>query len=564
MWFLNDKRRKNVKKAFTLLLVLVMCFAAFAGGKAESKNPAAEAAWVAKGTPLADARVRQALRYAIDMDTIVDTLFEGMAQTAVSLTSPGDWLAEGLETYEYNPEKAKELLKEAGWPSDYTLDVVYYYSDQQTVDLMAIIQQYWAAVGVKSSFRKLEGDLTSQLWIPPADRVNGPSEVKWDLAYAAIAALSESEFYDRFESVSSNNSSIPYDAHLDELVQATRASADTEVQKAAFKELQKYISENMFAMPLYHQIAFIYTSDKLDMKGNAVGNDQYSYEKNILDWTIDRPDGMLYTNCGPMEFYQAPTVNPGQFPYQEFIFDKLINADASLNPTGGMLAETYEVTPDGMQITFNLRDDVTWHDGEPFTADDVVFTIEFYIQTPGLNAVALNTFKSIKGAEAFLNGEADSIEGISVDGNTVTVTFEKVDPNALLTFSQWPMLPEHLLGDVNPVTNQQNSFWQNPVGTGPFKVSETVLGNYAILERYDGYYRTGTGNIQKIFMFASNENDANLIKNAESGQIDYAFSKNVTDTQGIEKLANMTVHPVNIRYTRLFFINQFPHEANIK
>ena len=553
-----------MKKLIALLLVTMMCFSVFAGGSSESSAPAAEAEWVAKGTPLADVRVRQALRYAIDMDTIVDTLFEGMAETAISLTSPGDWLADGLNEYEYNPELAKQLLEEAGWPSDYTLDVVYYYSDQQTVDLMSIIQQYWAAVGVKSSFRKLEGDLTAQLWIPPEDRANGPSEVKWDLAYAAIAALSESEFYDRFESTASNNSSIPYDAKLDELVQATRASADTEAQKAAYKELQKYISENMLVMPLYHQIAFIYTSDKLDMKGNPVGNDQYSYEKNILDWTIDREDGILYTNCGPMEFYQGPAMNPGQFPYQEFIFDKLINADENLNPTTGMLAESYEVSPDGMQIVFNLRDDVTWHDGEKFDAEDVVFTIEFYLKTPGLNAVALTTFRSIKGAQAYMDGTADSVEGIEVDGNKVTITFEKVDPNALLTFSQWPMLPEHLLGDVNPVTAQQNSFWQAPVGTGPFKVGETVLGNYAILDRYEGYYRTGTGNIQHIFMFASNENDANLIKNAESGQIDYAFSKNVTDTQGIEPLSNMTVHPVNIRYTRLFFVNQFPHEANIK
>ena len=555
-----------MKKLLSLLLVLLISVSVFAGGSQEAASASsdAEPEWVSKGTPLADVRVRQALRYAIDMDTIVDTLFEGMAQTAVSLTSPGDWLADGLNEYEYNPELAKQLLEEAGWPKDYTLDVVYYYSDQQTVDLMAIIQQYWAAVGVKSSFRKLEGDLTSQLWIPPADMVNGPSEVKWDIAYAAIAALSESEFYDRFESTATNNSSIPYDAKLDELVQATRASADTEVQKAAFKELQKYISDNMLVIPLYHQIAFVYTSDRLDMKGNAVGNDQYSYEKNILDWTIDSPDGMMYTNCGPMEFYQAPNVNPGQFPYQEFLFDKLVNADASLNPTGGMLAESYEVSPDGMQIVFNLRDDVTWHDGEPFTADDVTFTIEFYLKSPGLNAVALNTFRAIKGAAAYADGTAESVEGVTVDGNTVTVTFERIDPNALLTFSQWPILPEHLLGSVNPVTAQQNEFWQHPIGTGPFKVSETLLGNYAILDRYEGYYRTGTGNIQRIFMFASNENDANLIKNAESGQIDYAFSKNVTDTQGIELLDNMTVHPVNIRYTRLFFVNEFPHPANIK
>ena len=551
-----------MKKLTAIVLLLSLCLGVFAAGTQEVAPTAA--AWEDKGTPLADVRIRQALRLAIDMETIVDELFEGKAQRAVAMTSPGSWLADGLDPYTYDPEKAKALLDEAGWPKDYTLDVVYYYGDQQTVDLMAIIQQYWAAVGVKSSFRKLEGDLASQLWVPPADRKNGPSAVKWDLAYAAVAALSENEFYDRFESTASNNSSIPWQEGLDELVQATRATADVEKQKAAFKALQREINENMYNIPLYHQLSFIYTSNKLDIAGSDLGNDQFSFNKNILDWKIDNKDGMMYTNGGPMEFYEAPMVNPGLYLYQELLFDKLINADANLTPTDGMLAKSYSVSPDGMQITFDLRSDVKWHDGAAFSAKDVVFSIEYFLKTPGLNAVALNTFKSIKGASAYVDGSASSVSGIKVDGNKVTITFETLDPNALLTFSQWPMLPSHILKGSNPVTFQQNAFWQKPVGTGPFKVKETVLGNYAILERNASYYRSGTGNIKTIFMNASSENDSNLVKNAESGRIDYAWSKSVADSLSIEKISHMTVTPVNIRYTRVFWVNQFAHPANIK
>lgn len=551
-----------MKKLTAIVLLLSLCLGVFAAGTQEVAPTSA--AWENKGTPLADVRIRKALRLAIDMETIVDELFEGKAQRAVAMTSPGSWLADGLDPYTYDPEKAKALLDEAGWPKDYTLDVVYYYGDQQTVDLMAIIQQYWAAVGVKSSFRKLEGDLASQLWVPPADRKNGPSAVKWDLAYAAVAALSENEFYDRFESTASNNSSIPWQEGLDELVQATRATADVEKQKAAFKALQREINENMYNIPLYHQLSFIYTSNKLDIAGSELGNDQFSFNKNILDWKIDRKDGMMYTNGGPMEFYEAPMVNPGLYLYQELLFDKLINADANLTPTDGMLAKSYSVSPDGMQITFDLRSDVKWHDGKAFSAKDVVFSIEYFLKTPGLNAVALNTFKSIKGASAYVEGSASSLSGIKVDGNKVTITFETLDPNALLTFSQWPMLPAHLLEGSNPVTFQQNAFWQKPVGTGPFKVKETVLGNYAILERNASYYRSGTGNIKTIFMNASSENDSNLVKNAESGRIDYAWSKSVADSLSIEKIDHMKVTPVNIRYTRVFWVNQFPHPANIK
>lgn len=552
-----------MKKLIVTLLVIGLAFTLFGAGAKEAA-PVEKAAWEALGTPLADARIRQALRLAIDMDTIVDTLFEGMAQNAIAMTSPGSWLADDLDPYSYDPVKAKALLQEAGWPANYVLDVVYYYDDQQTVDLMAIVQQYWAAVGVKSAFRRLEGDLAAQLWVPPADRKVGPSAVKWDLAYAAVAALSENEFYDRFESTASNNSSIPWQPGLDELVQATRATANVDEQIAAFKALQRKINVEMYNVPLYHQLSFIYISDMIDLDGNPLGNDQFSFEKNILDWTTKRADGMLYTNGGPMEFYETPAVNPGLYLYQELLFDKLVNADENLTPTDGMLAKSYRVSPDGMQIDFDLRTDVKWHDGRQFTARDVVFTIEHLIKTPGLNAVALNTYKSIKGADAYLEGKAPSISGIKVAGNSVQITFETLDPNALLTFSQWPILPAHILEGSNPITFQMHAFWQKPVGTGPFKVSETVLGNYAILDRNPDYYRTGKGNVRRIFMHASGENDGNLVKNAESGRIDYAWSKNVGDAQAIEKVPHMNMHPVNIRYTRIFWVNQFPHPANIK
>ncbi len=553
-----------MKKIISILLVLIISVGLFAGGQKESEETTLSvSSWEKGGTPLSDVRIRQALRYAIDMDTIIETLFEGKAEVAISLIGKGPYLANDLQTYDYNPEKAKELLKEAGWPSDYNLDVVYYYSDQQTVDLMSIIQQYWKAVGVKSSFRKLEGDLSAQLWVAPEDRVNGPSVIKWDLAYAGIAALSNNEFFDRFESTASNNSTLPYQKGVDELLQATRATTDVSKQQIAFKEVERVFAENMYNMPLYHQLSFIYTSDKIDMKGAELGNDQFSFDKDILNWTTTRADKTLYTNGGPMEFYQATTVNPGYFIYQELLFDRLINADGSLTPTDGLLASDYTLSPDGMEIVFNLRDDVKWHDGVNFTADDVKFSIEYLIKVPGLNAIAQATYKAIEGAKEYLDGSANDISGIKIDGNKVTISFAILDPNALLTFSQWPVLPKHLLKDSNPIKCQQDSFWQDPIGTGPYKVYKTVLNNYGILERNDNYFKSGTGNIEKVYMTANNENDANLVKNAEAGKIDYAFSKNVEDNKGIEKIPGMTIHPISIRYTRLFYINQYPHEANV-
>ena len=81
-----------------------------AGGTAGETGAAGGTSAADLGTPLADVRVRQALAYAIDMNAIVDSLFEGKAEVAKSFTAPGDWLNAGIPVYEYNPEKAKELL----------------------------------------------------------------------------------------------------------------------------------------------------------------------------------------------------------------------------------------------------------------------------------------------------------------------------------------------------------------------------------------------------------------------------------------------------------------------
>ncbi len=573
--------KKHTMKLFALLLALTMVVGMFAAcnkneGNTDTKpentqgtadqggNAGSDVKCTDLGTPLADVRVRKALAYAIDMDSIIDSLFHGKAQKAISFTSPGEWLNADIDTYEYNPEKAKALLAEAGWPADYTLDVVYYYDDQQTVDLMTIIGQFWSEVGVKAQFRKLEGDLAAQLWVAPANPATDDSAVAWDLAYAAVAALSESEFYTRYASTATNNSHTPPVEGMDELIAGAAATMNTDEQKQIFGEIQKKLASDVLAMPLYHQVCFVYTSDHIKT-GNCVhGNDQFSYEKDILNWTTDRTDKTLYTNGGPLEFFFDPTINPGQYLYQELVFDRLLNADYSLTPTDGMIAEKYTLSEDNLSVEFTLRDGLTWHDGKALTAEDVRFTYELYMKTPGANSVMTNVLNALVGAEEFKNGTAEHCEGIVVDGNKVTFKFKSVAADALLVFSQWPILPQHCLENADPTTLQQNAFWQKPIGSGPYKIGDVVMNNYCTLERYDGYWKTGNGNIEKIYMTASAETDSNLVLNTGAGKIDYAWSKSTDDCIAIEDMKNMTVNDANIRYTRCFFINKFPHKANIK
>ena len=226
------------------------------------------------------------------------------------------------------------------------------------------------------------------------------------------------------------------------------------------------------------------------------------------------------------------------------MFDRLLTADASLAPTDGQLAESFEVSEDGTVITFTIRDGVKWHDGEPFTAEDVKWTFEYYPTVPGANTVMTDVINDAKA--------------ITIDGNKVIFEFNNPQPNALTVFSQWPVLPKHCLENVAPENFSADIFWQNPIGTGPFKVDTVKLGEYTILTRNADYFLQGSGNIERMYLYPSSDaGDENLITNAMAGNIDYAFCKDSSQVQQLMGMDGYTVETVNVTFPRYIFLNMF-------
>ena len=554
-----------MKKSILVLFLVILSLNVFAGGKPDSGGGSSSGGTPAAGgatnsNPLSDPRVRQAIDYAIDMDTICKTLLLGKALPANSLTPNGEWKVSGLNNYNYNPTRAKELLKEAKWDPNYVLDVGYYYDDQQTVDLMTAVQSYLEAVGIKAKFRRISGDFNTLLWMPPKDPVNGPSAVDWDMLYGATAALVLHEYYNKYIGGSAGNSHTPTDAQLDQLIAATNATADVAKQKEAFFALQKYENENLFAIPLYYQPLFIFCRDTVTRTGDTNGNAQYNYDWNIINWDVKADASgkkVLKTNAGPVQFFEHPWFNPGVYIGSKVLFDRLIVADGSLTPKAGALASSYEVSPDNLTLTFTLRNNIKWHDGKPITAQDVKWSIEYALKVPAIHAVFASTFTSIDGATEFKAGSAQSVRGITIDGNKITIKFAKIDPNMLMTFSQFAPLPESYFKGVDPLQFQQNAYWQKPIGSGPFMVREAKMNDYAIFVPFKDYYR-GVAKIEEIRAYPSGENDGNLIINANANNIDYGYTKSSNDAVALEKVSGMKIFPVNMFYTRLFFVNKFP------
>jgi peptide/nickel transport system substrate-binding protein len=392
----------------------------------------------------------------------------------------------------------------------------------------------------------------------PADPVKGPSGIVYDMAYGARAALALQEYYNFYQT--GQNPRVPGNAEVDRLVSGINGTADVEKQRAAFFEIEKYMSENLPSLPLYYQQLFVYESTRVNRNGHGYGNAQYNYDWGIIDWTVT-PDAsgkqVLYTNTGPIEFFQNPWFNPAIFMPSKVLWSRLITADGALTPNRPQLAESYTVSPDGKTATFTLRRNLTWHDGSPFTVEDVKWSVELASKIPTVHQVFKTTFQSLAGYKAYVDGTASSISGIKTSGNTITFTFEVLDPNMLLTFSQFAPLPKKYLDGVDPLKFQQHQYWQYPIGSGPFKIGEVQMNDYLVMVPFDKYCE-GVAKIDQIVCYPSFENDVNLVKNAAAGKLDYGFTKNVADVAALEAMNNMRVVPVDIPYTRFLWFNMFP------
>lgn len=509
--------------------------------------------------PLSDPRVRQAIAYAIDMDTIVETLFEGKAIRAVGLLPDGPNKPDDLERYDYNPDKARELLAEAGWDSSRELDVVYYYADQTTADLMAALQAYLADVGIAMNYRMLEGDVGAQISVPPKDMVNGPSTFSWDMLYGARAALALQEYFNRY--APGLKPMIPNIPEMNELVAKVNSTTDPAIQREGYHAMERIINKNVYQIPLYYQQLYTYESNRLHRNDMPYGNEQYNYNWGVQNWTVDpTADGknVMYTNAAPAQFFEVPWQNLGIWVQNKFAFDTVLEADGNLMPIGGELAEAYSVSEDGLDVSFTLKDGLTWHDGTPLTADDLAWSIQAALKFPITHPVLMSTFKAIDGAEAYQAGTADSVSGVTVDGNTVNLKFARLDPNVLLSFSQFAPLPKAQFEGIDLVQIQQAPYWQKPIGSGPFMIDEVRMNDYTTLVPFPAYHG-GVAKIDQIIARPSGDNDGNLLVNATAGKADFGYTKAAGDVPGLEALSFMKVIPVDIPYTRMLWINQFPH-----
>jgi len=151
------------------------------------------------------------------------------------------------------------------------------------------------------------------------------------------------------------------------------------------------------------------------------------------------------------------------------VYNGLVKYDKDINVIGD-LAESWDISMDGLVITFHLRKGVRWHDGRPFTAEDVLYTYRVTIDPKTPTAYA-GDFLKVKKAEV-------------LDPHTFRVTYERPFAPALMSWGT-AILPKHLL-EGKDIT--RSSLARRPVGTGPYQFKEWLSGQKIVLKSNPDYF----------------------------------------------------------------------------
>ena len=148
------------------------------------------------------------------------------------------------------------------------------------------------------------------------------------------------------------------------------------------------------------------------------------------------------------------------------VLEALINLNPYTGEIAPELARYWEIDKQRTSIVFYLNESARWQDGEPFTADDVVYTFKQLLDPAG-GAIYRSKFEDIANVEALTR---------------YSVLFELDHPRAgfLADVSRVMILPEHLLKNTTVISNE---YARDPIGTGPFKLREWESGQFITLER---------------------------------------------------------------------------------
>ena len=214
-----------------------------------------------------------------------------------------------------------------------------------------------------------------------------------------------------------------------------------------------------------------------------------------------------------MSLNHPQSLNPILNPVSTTIFTTPLFYNGLTRPGDNMeplpdLAESWDISADGLSYTFKLRDGVNWHDGQPFTAEDVKFSWQATCHPDNRTGAQIcGFFTRVKGAPEYKAGTTSEISGITiVDSHTIKVEMTEVFAPFLTISAGQMILPNHKWKDV-PVSEMSAhpmARGNGTVGTGPFVVESWTANESIVLSANLDYYE-GRPNLDGITLRATSQ-----------------------------------------------------------
>lgn len=235
---------------------------------------------------------------------------------------------------------------------------------------------------------------------------------------------------------------------------------------------------------------------------------------------VGEPGGIMVVGTTDLPTTLSPLV-PSIFGSNE-ILDLLYMHLHRIDPeTGKMkpeLASSWEFSEDLTSITYYLRDDITWWDGTPVTAEDIYYTYG-KMSDPKTNYPDVARLRFIKEVEI-------------VDEYSLKFTFDRVYAD-LLTDSDIMAVPRHIY------EKSGSAFGQNPIGNGPYQIKEWIPNSRLILIANDAYYR-GKPPLDEIHI-RHYRKFSGMMRDFRNGDLDLVLNITPTSAKDLEKNMNITV-----------------------
>lgn len=253
-----------------------------------------------------------------------------------------------------------------------------------------------------------------------------------------------------------------------------------------------------------------------------------------------------------MVMYSAPdTFNPyfskgnyGKYAGGELVLSTLLKYTGEWELVNDLIND-YNISDDGKIYTFMLKENVKWHDGVPFTAKDVAFTIQTVMHPDWAGTGYVNA-KFIVGAKDYKAGKTTDVPGIKII-NDYTIKIELEEPYAPFLEAVgkgfW-ILPAHGFEGVEVADFERAPFSEAPIGTGPLKFTKYVQDQYVEYEANEEYF-LGAPNFDKAILRIMPADSALL--GFEKGEIDTVTRPglgviNITDYNKIKEMSNLDVN----------------------